>query len=220
MSKRERNLLNLSLSELMQTASSDDWRSREDAGFERRARTEEGFDQNYSVLNAWLGHNNEYIRRAAVIGCMVRKRYGTPEKIYRLMGLLENVLDDPSAYVRRNTGPFVIGYLGYTYPDTVLPILCEWAKKYENITQPYICWNIVSAFSQALGRKHVQVALQVVRTFASHPHYIVKREVIKCLVNTAQVALSDTIDLCHTMLKSTTEQEVAKRTMEKIDSSK
>lgn len=217
MSKRERTLLHYSAIELKKIAQDDDWRLREDAGFELRARTEEGFEQNYKVIKKWLNSNDENIRRAGVIGCMVRKRYGTSEKIYRLMRLLEKVLDDPSVYVRRNTGPFVIGYLGYTYPDTVLPILSEWAKQYKNSSKFCACWNIVSAFSQALGRRRPQEALQVMRTFASHPHYIVQRSVTKSLVNISKTAFSDTVMLCQEMLKTSSKNELAQKTLDKID---
>jgi len=126
---------------------------------------------------------------------MMRKRYGSSDAIDSLLDRLEIVLNDPSEYVRKCTGPFVLGYLGYTYPTIVLPRLRFWFEQYESGPK-HTCWNLASAFSQALGRREPVTAVALLPKLADHHEAVVRRAVARSLVNVARVAEREVVDVC------------------------
>ncbi len=181
---RDRPFAGLPVSALHRAAKSADWRCREDVAFELRARVEADWKKLLAVLRKWLSDADPGVRRAAVVACMVRKKYGTPEAVESLLRELEVVLGDGDSYVRRNLGPFVLGYLGYTYPGTALDQLRRWFKRFAD-GPPYVCYNLASAFSQALGRRHPEAAVELLSRFAKHPSALVRRAVVRGLLNAA-----------------------------------
>jgi hypothetical protein len=109
-------------------AASDDWHEREDAGFELRDLLEERFDEGMALTEGWVKDPSPRIQRAACLSCMQRKSRTTSERVARLLQRLEPLMADDDLYVRKCCGPFVVGYLGYTYPDQVLPWLLKQAQ--------------------------------------------------------------------------------------------
>ena len=192
-------LPNFSLSELYKFAIDDDWKRREQAGFELRARVEKDHISMLPHIDRWLEDPNDRIRRAAVLACMVRKKYGTPEIITKILVRIGKVLNDDSLYVRKCTGPFVLGYLGYTYPEITLPQIKLWVDSYMNGPK-YICWNLASAFSQALGRRYPDFALEILPRLAQHNDKFVQRAVIRSICNVAKVKRDQVLDLCKQQL--------------------
>ncbi|RVE87080.1 hypothetical protein [Sinorhizobium meliloti] len=64
---------------------------------------------------------------------------------------------DDDIYVRKCCGPFVVGYLGYTYPSIVIPWLAEKTSESDFNVRA----NVAKAFSQALGRRFPREAARV-----------------------------------------------------------
>ncbi len=216
--ERNRPFAGLAVSVLHSSAKDGDWRRREDVGFELRARMETDWRPTLCTVREWLTDDDPSVRRAAVVACMVRKRFGTPEIICALLEELERVLDDANPYVRRNLGPFVLGYLGYTYPDVVLPQLRRWVARFCN-GPSYPCWNLASAFSQALGRRHPIVALELLPQLANHPSALVRRAVARSLVNVATLAPADVFAWCRKQVGSSA-SEVASTVSAQLNSVK
>ncbi len=193
------DLSDYSLSGLRELAIDDDWKRREESGFELRSRVEKDHMSMLIHLDKWLDDPNDRIRRASVLACMVRKKFGTPEIISKILIRIEKVLNDNSLYVRKCTGPFVLGYLGYTYPETTLPQIKQWVNFYINGPK-YICWNLASAFSQALGRKQPDFALEILPYLSEHNDKLVQRAVIRSLINVAKIEKEKVIYLCESRL--------------------
>lgn len=202
------SLSKYTLLELQREAANPDWERREVAGFELRRRVEVDWQAKLPVLDAWLVSDNEYIRRAAVLACMVRKRYGSPPCTIGLLEKIEKVLNDSSVYVRKCTGPFVLGYLGYTYPDVVLPQIETWFDRYKD-GHKYTCWNLASTFSQALGRRQPQTALKLLPLLADHPDNLVIRATVRSLSNVATVLPGEVEALCLSWLSGSDRHRTA-----------
>jgi hypothetical protein len=69
---------------------------------------------------------------------------------------------DESLYVRKCCGPFVVGYLGYTYPDTTIP----WLRAQARLANLNVRANVAKAFSQALGGNYPEEALKILASLA------------------------------------------------------
>lgn len=216
--KKKRPFKKLSLQQLKKMASHNDWKIRETAGFELRGRVEENYRYMLRVLDEWLADKNERVRRAAVLACMMRKKKATSNAIAALLNRLERALNDKSSYVRKCTGPFVLGYLGYTYPSISLPKIRNWYRENKNGPK-YICWNLASTFSQALGRRKPQVAANLLRLIINHPEKLVQRAVQRSLINVASTSIGkeEVIKLCNELL-SNADNEIAKTVLKRLGS--
>jgi len=144
-------------------AGSDDWERREFAGFALRDLIELHFDEGVRLTRSWASDPSERVRRAFCLSCMQRKKYTTDQKVRTILKRLQPVMSDESLYVRKCCGPFVVGYLGYTYPTITLPWLARQAKKRDLNVRT----NVAKAFSQALGGKHPREALQILNLLSS-----------------------------------------------------
>jgi hypothetical protein len=71
-------------------------------------------------------------------------------------------MHDDDAYVRKCCGPFVVGYLGYTYPTVTLP----WLERMANALDLNVRANVAKAFSQALGRRRSREGLEILNRLA------------------------------------------------------
>lgn len=188
----------------------NDWKLREKGGFEFRDLFSENFELVLPIVIEWINDNNERIRRAAVLACMQKKLHNQPSKIVALLDMLENSLNDSSRYVRKCHGPFVLGYLGYTYPAIVLPRIELWAKVKE---QEYERWNIASAFSQALGRRYPDEAIKVLTLLASDSRPLVWKAVASSLKNVSQVCPEEIKRMCLKWIETEERRKPAQRVL-------
>ena len=173
------NSLKSTVRSLRIAANSDDWERREYAGFALRDLIELHFDEGIRLTHNWATDPSDRIRRALCLSCMQRKKYTTPRKVRTILKRLRPIMNDESLYVRKCCGPFVVGYLGYTYPTITLPWLASQAKK-SNLN---IRTNVAKAFSQALGGRHPHDALQILNLLSSDPRPRLRAAVASALRN-------------------------------------
>jgi 3-methyladenine DNA glycosylase AlkC len=160
-------------------ADSNDWQEREEAGFTLRNLIEQQFQEGMELTGDWVSDPSERVRRAACLACMQRKARTTPERLPVILGRLEPLMADDSLYVRKCCGPFVVGYLGYTYPRQVLPWLWEQAASDDLNVRA----NVAKAFSQALGSHHPDEAVQILSLLAPDERHRVRSAVLGSLRN-------------------------------------
>lgn len=147
---------------LYRLSQSEDWSLREEAGFCLRDLIEEHFEAGMALTESWPTDSSCFVRRAACLACMQRKRTTNSQRISEILRRLELVMTDDALYVRKCCGPFVVGYLGYTYPASTLP----WLLHMANDQDLNVRANVAKAFSQALGKHHPREGLQVLDRLA------------------------------------------------------
>ncbi len=160
-------------------ALSDNWHEREEAGFALRDLMEKYFDEVMTLTEGWVTHPSERVRRAACLACMQRKAYTTPVRLRKILRRLEKLMADDTMYVRKCCGPFVVGYLGYTYPTYTIPWLRKQAKRHDVNVRT----NVAKAFSQALGRRHPAEGLSILQILANDERHRVRSAVLAALRN-------------------------------------
>jgi len=163
---------------LERLANDSKWEIREAAASGTKKALSINFDEVFPTLIVWSKSPEENLRRATVISVM-QGSLEEEEKVRRILNLLEGLLCDRSLYVRRNLGPFALGYLGYRYPGIVLPKLSLWEDSEDEVKR----WNVAMAFSQALGRRHPKEALEILTTLARDKRRFVWRAAVSSLVN-------------------------------------
>jgi hypothetical protein len=110
---------------------------------------------------------------------MQRKNRTELAKVQRVLKRLAKLMEDDDIYVRKCCGPFVVGYLGYTYPSLTLPWLQQQASRHDlNIRA-----NVAKAFSQALGGQYPHEGLSILTTLASDSRHRVRSAVVASLRN-------------------------------------
>jgi 3-methyladenine DNA glycosylase AlkC len=154
--------LAVAIQRLRLSADSNDWHERECAGFSLRDLIEESFEEGIRLTRDWVKDPSERIRRAACLACMQRKKYTTPHRLGIVLRRLGPIMTDDSLYVRKCCGPFVVGYLGYTYPEMTLPWLSNQATRRDLNVRT----NVAKAFSQALGGRHPREALEILNSLS------------------------------------------------------
>lgn len=160
-------------------AQSDDWSLREEAGFSLRNLIEQHFEPGMLLSEAWPTDPSNFVRRAACLACMQRKAYTDEARVSSVLKRLATLMADDDLYVRKCCGPFVVGYLGYTYPKVSLPWLSTMARS-ENLN---IRANVAKAFSQALGRQQANAGLDLLSVLSDDTHHRVRSAVRSSLRN-------------------------------------
>jgi 3-methyladenine DNA glycosylase AlkC len=154
-------------------AKSDDWTQREDAGFTLRNLIEQNFDEGMSLTRAWPTDASNFVRRTACLACMQRKASTDASRVRQVLERLSILMADDDLYVRKCCGPFVVGYMGYTYPSITLPWLRTMGKGQDLNVRA----NVAKAFSQALGKHHGEVGLEILDALASDTRHRVRSAV-------------------------------------------
>jgi 3-methyladenine DNA glycosylase AlkC len=130
------------------------------------------FPEIYNTLKKWSKDKSENIRRGVVMAAIgLRNKY---ENITLAFQLLEPLMYDSSAYVKKNLGPFVLGsYYGNSYPKETFKQLNKWIKiKNENLR-----WNIAMAFNNSFGNKYPEEAIEYMRILSRDTSPMVQRAV-------------------------------------------
>ena len=129
------------------------------------------------LLKKWTNNKNDRVRRASCLACMHRKKFGTKNRIVKILKLLEVLMKDDSKYVKKCCGPFVVGYLGYTYPQITL----NWLNNQAIKTDENIRWNVAKSFSQALGRRFPHESLNILSKINYNDSKYVKSAIMSSL---------------------------------------
>ncbi|QIG50481.1 hypothetical protein G5V57_23775 [Nordella sp. HKS 07] len=171
------------LHDLRLLADSDNWHSREDAGYRLRDLVEDDPPRIIALTQDWVTDTSEYVRRAACLGCLIRKGRKLDASLWPpILDRLAILMGDRSAYVRKCCGPFVVGILGWTYPDVILP----WLKTMAARSDEQVRWNVASAFTQTLGRRFPDEAITLLRQLAADDRKLVRGAVRAALRNVAK----------------------------------
>lgn len=162
---------------LLQLADDDNWTIREGAagGFARVLQ--DHFDEVYSLFQEWARHPSENVRRAVALAVMpvVRDKVHGAQRAEPCLRLLEPLLADRSAYVRKNLGPFAIGAAILNHhPDLTFDTLERWRDQYDD---EQVRWNLAMAVSASGGVAHVERALAFLHTLAGDERRTVWRAV-------------------------------------------
>lgn len=165
--------------QLRKKADSSNWHLREEAGFTLRNLMEDNFDEVYPLVKDWCYDPSENVRRAACLSCMQRKGKSNEVRIKKVLKYLDIIMKDDSLYVRKCCGPFVVGYLGYTYPSITIP----WLKRKASLKDVNVRTNVAKAFSQGLGRNHFQDGIEILEILATDERSRVKSAVISSARN-------------------------------------
>lgn len=171
--------LGASVRRLYVLAQSDDWSEREEAGFSLRNLIEHHFEDGMALSQAWPSDRSNYVRRAACLACMQRKAFTNEGRVAVVLDRLTSLMADDDLYVRKCCGPFVVGYLGYTYPRVSLP----WLESMAHSEDLNVRTNVAKAFSQALGRQQADAGLSLLSLLSNDPRHRVRSAVKSSLRN-------------------------------------
>jgi 3-methyladenine DNA glycosylase AlkC len=165
---------------ILRIADDTHWEVREDADNVMLQIVKVDFTKAYNQLKKWATHPSENVRRAVVMTAKKAGRERRPEWACPLLDLLELLLNDRSAYVRKNLGPFAIGdgFLRY-YPALTLQYLDQWSK----MSDEQVRWNVAMVFSSAEAAKYIDAALPILERLASDERRFVWRAVASAMRN-------------------------------------
>jgi hypothetical protein len=158
---------------LLQTADHPNWEVRESAGgaFANTLYYNNDF---YTTLKKWRKHKFPNVKRAVVIGALGLRETGNPRCAQKAFKLLEPLLYDSSAYIKKNLGPFVLGsYYGSSHPKELFKQLDKWLK----IKDEHARWNVAMTFNNSFGNKYPREALKYLRILAKDKSPVVQRAV-------------------------------------------
>jgi 3-methyladenine DNA glycosylase AlkC len=165
---------------LARIADDPNWEVRESAAHVFLQLLKVDCNAAFSLLNEWVKHPSENIRRATAItikkiGKECRPEWGAP-----LLDLIEPLLSDRSRYVCKNLGPFAIGdgLLRY-YPQLTLERLQHWSTWEDE----QVRWNVAMVFSAAEGAKHLDKAINILDQLARDERRYVWRAVASAMRN-------------------------------------
>lgn len=160
---------------LIKTADDSNWEVREYAGG-AFANTLNSNPEFYIKLKMLTKHKSENVRRAVVFSALGLLEKENPEKAFKL---LEPLLYDSSAYVKRNLGPFIIGsYFFRKFPEATLRQMKKWSRiKNENVR-----WNIIMSFKNSFGLNNPEYAFEILKEFTQEKDKMTCR-VLKSVLN-------------------------------------
>lgn len=116
--------------------------------------------------------------RAVVLAVKYAARRDKPERVPQLLALLEPLLGDEEAYVRRNLGQSAIGdVLLRVDPKETLKTLREWSRDRDQ----FVRWNVAMAFASSIGSFHWPAAKSILERLARGPEPLVRSAVAKAM---------------------------------------
>ena len=138
------------------------------------------FDELCSVYEGWVDHRSQFVRVAVATSVMNRQHREHPERAVALIELIEPMLSDQTHEVGRNLGPYAIGgALLSFFPEQTLEHVRRWARSEDE----QVLWNVAMVFVAAEGRKHAEVALEILSDLARDDRRRVWRAVSSALRN-------------------------------------
>ena len=159
------------------------WEVREAAGGLLGSLLDRDFDRIRPRLEELRSSRSENLRRAVVLAVKYAARRDKPERVPELLALVQPLLRDQEAYVRRNLGPYTIGdALLRVDPQETLRNLREWSRDRD----PIVRWNVAMAFSSAIGSFHWPAAKSILERLAKGPEPLVRSAVAKAMRRSRQ----------------------------------
>jgi len=162
------------LGKIRELATSEDWRTREEAAAMIKGLNDRHFEEYLSTWEEWFADSDPRVRRAALVGLVRLKK----EHIAIALELLEPLLRDRDPYVRRNLGPFVLSRLCNKAPELAFENLREWMWDEDEVVR----WNVVSCLGGWYGVNHPEEALQLLKILAGDERRLVWRAAAASLV--------------------------------------
>jgi hypothetical protein len=145
---------------LQRLADDADWTVRDAAAETCGRLLRNDFTEMLGSLREWREHASVNVRRAVVIAATRAARPDRVERAEPLLKLLEPLLSDEDATIRRNLGPSALGgSLLRSYPMTAFEYLVQWSTSNE----PPVLWNVAMAFSAPPAAPIAKKALIVLR---------------------------------------------------------
>lgn len=170
-------------SDLGERLLSGDWRQRLNAQYALSRWLAEDFEEGMHYLGELLDSPHLW-HRVAVVAPFGMRDYcrQRPERLPRIVGLLESQLAERFPPLRKNLGPYALGLLVRKYPQRMEPHLRRWSKD-EN---EQVLWNVIMTFSQAAGKYHPLLGLDLILPLGRHPSRYVWRAAAATLANIAE----------------------------------
>lgn len=141
-------------------ADNADWTVRDAAAETCGRLLRDDFAKMLDSLRQWRENASVNIRRAVVIAATRAARPNRLERAEPLLKLLEPLLSDEDATIRRNLGPSALGgSLLRSYPVNTFEYLVHWSTSNE----PAVLWNVAMAFSAPPAAPIARKALIVLR---------------------------------------------------------
>ena len=159
------------------------WLVREDAHEVWSELLKKHFQQVFPILQTWNTHSSANLRRCVAIAVRSAGNLRKEEWVEPLIHLLEPLLSDKTAYVRKNLGPYVIGDgMLRCYPNRTLKHLHRWAHRRDEGTR----WNVAMAFASYGGNKNWREGMKILTELATDERRYVWRSVASALLYLAR----------------------------------
>lgn len=173
-------------------ADDEQWLVREGAHEVWGELLKEHFQEAFPILQTWSTHSSANLRRCVAVAVRSAGNLRKEEWAEPLIHLLEPLLVDKTAYVRKNLGPYAIGDgLLRCYPSFTLKHLRRWAYRRDEGTR----WNVAMAFASYGGNKNWREGVKILTRLATDKRRYVWRSVASALLYLArrQPEVQDTL---------------------------
>lgn len=161
----------------------EDWRERLGAQYAVSVWLAEDFEAAFALVLECAATDDPWLNTGAVAPFGMKDFCRShPDRLPRIMAVLEDQLTNRADPVRRNHGPYALGLLARTHPAAVRPYLEEWARRDDEQTR----WNVASAFTQATGKRQPDLALRVLAMLVDDGRGYVRRAVARALANVSR----------------------------------
>ncbi len=163
---------------LLVLADDPEWTVREAAGEACGAILRNDFAAGAEILRDWSGHPSAGVRRTVLTAVARTAQTRRLEWREPLLKLVEPLLPDREAAVRRALGPLVLGsVLLRAYPDVTFEYLVRWSTSSDEQT----LWNVAMSFSSAGAPPIAKKALIVLRKLSLDERRYVWRAVASAM---------------------------------------
>lgn len=160
--------------QICRVANSQHWEVREWAASALGRILQDQFEASYPMLLRFAQHPDDFVRRAAVVGCKYASSSADVATAERIVDALTPLLYDPSKYVRENLGPFALGdALLPNHPDLILHHARNWVAEEDEMVR----WNVAMMFSSQKGRPWIQQAKEIFDVLETDARPLVSRAV-------------------------------------------
>ncbi|MBZ0201663.1 MAG: HEAT repeat domain-containing protein [Ignavibacteria bacterium] len=128
----------------------------------------------YNILKRWSKDKRENIRRGVVLAAAALRNRKDSSSTVKAFALLEPLLYDSSAYVKKNLGPFILGsYFGNAFPNELFKFLDRIIK----IDNAHVRWNAAMVFNNSFGNRYPNEALKYLKLLSKDTRSVVQRAV-------------------------------------------
>lgn len=197
-------------------ADDEHWLVREGAHSVWGELLKKHFQQVFPILETWTTRSSANLRRCVAIAVRSAGNLRKEEWAEPLIHLLEPLLSDKTAYVRKNLGPYAIGDgLLRCYPNFTLKHLRGWADRRDEGTH----WNVAMAFGSYGGNKNWREGIKILTKLATDKRRYVWRSVASALLYLAR-RHPEVQDTLKTWLKDPERAKVAETVLKYLEAKK